>query len=117
VAPHLRLAKARSSRSGRCSRLTASDSARTNQLVHRGVRLLTRSRARRRRQSRRLTHHLLARRSAFTKTMSISPRARWFESRKRKAALTGDAASAASHDPPAAVRARTRLLSVGWRGR
>jgi REP element-mobilizing transposase RayT len=66
---------------------------------------------------------LNARRHAATvkkqieKAVGLDPAssARWFEGWKRRAPLIADAALAASHDPPAVARARTWLLTTGWR--
>jgi hypothetical protein len=66
---------------------------------------------------------LNARRHAATatkkiaKTVGLDPAssARWFDGWKSKTALSGGATSAASHDPPAVARARTWLLTTGWR--
>ena len=56
-------------------------------------------------------------RKATTTTVRLDPAssARWFDGWKPKAALTADATSAASHVPSPVARARTWLLSVGWR--
>ena len=56
-------------------------------------------------------------RKAATTTVRLDPAssARWFDGWKPKAALTADATSAASHPPSPVARARTWLLSVGWR--
>jgi REP element-mobilizing transposase RayT len=66
---------------------------------------------------------LNARRHAATVTKTIAKAvgldpassARWFEGWRRKTPLPAGAASAASHDPPAVARARTWLLTTGWR--
>jgi len=54
---------------------------------------------------------------AVTTTVRLDPAssARWFDGWKPKTALTADATSAASRAPSPVARARTWLLSVGWR--
>jgi REP element-mobilizing transposase RayT len=53
----------------------------------------------------------------IAKAVGLDPAssARWFEGWKRKAPLPAGAASAAAHDPPPVARARTWLLTTGWR--
>jgi hypothetical protein len=68
-------------------------------------------------------HHtgktVAAMRRAVGEAVRIDPASsgRWFDGWKQGALVTGGGKSAASHDPPAVARARTWLLSVGWRRR
>jgi REP element-mobilizing transposase RayT len=66
---------------------------------------------------------LNARRHAASAKAKVAPAARldpassgrWFDGWKRKATVPDGAASAASLERPAVARARTWLLSIGWR--
>jgi len=62
-------------------------------------------------------HHAAAARAAMTKTVRLDPAssARWFDGWKRKADLTGGDESAASPSQPPVAKARTWLLTTGWR--
>ena len=61
--------------------------------------------------------HAAAAHAKVTRTIRLDPAssACWFDGWKSKADLTGGATAAASHEPRPIAKAKTWLLTIGWR--